>query len=170
MNDGQEFTTKRLLVRLWRKDDQPKVLALYSDPEVIRWIDDGTALTPANARKWMQVTKENYEKRGYGMFAIDARNTGETIGFGGIVHPGGQSEPEIKYAFRQDVWGQGIATEFVRGLVHYGLTVHKLRHITATAASENHASCRVLLKSGLQRHLSRTEEDGSQTYVFVLGG
>ena len=47
------FRTDRLFVRKWRGTDEPAVLALYSDPKVIRWVDDGQALSPSDARRWM---------------------------------------------------------------------------------------------------------------------
>ena len=64
----------------------------------------------------MEVTFSNYEKRGYGMFAIEDGKTSNTVGFGGLVHPGNQNQADVKYAFLPEVWGRGIATEFVQGL------------------------------------------------------
>lgn len=167
MDNGHIFQTERLSVRRWINADQPEILALYSDKSVIRWIGDGQALTNVLADKWMSVTQVNYGERGYGMFAIDDRKTAETVGFGGIVHPGGQPEPELKYAFQPSVWGQGIATEFVHGMVEYCWTAHKMQHITATVATENTASSRVLIKSGFEQVRIRAESDGSQTEVYV---
>ena len=47
----------------------------------------------------------NYAKRGYGMFALEEKATGRVVGYCGIVHPGGQPEPEVKYALRRSHWG-----------------------------------------------------------------
>lgn len=167
MSGAYVFDTRRMRVRRWRASDQADLLGLYSDPDVIRWVDDGQALTPAEADAWMQVTQTNYETRGYGMFAIEDRENALTIGFGGIIHPGGQPDPEIKYAFYPHMWGRGLATEFVRGLLAYGIKAHKLQGFIATIAPQNTASRHVVLKAGLHQIQSRTEEDKSQTDVFV---
>lgn len=167
MNGEILFQTNRLYVRQWRADDMPKVLALYRDPEVIRWVDDGQPLSLGDAKKWMEVTRANYTMHGYGMFAIDDRDSHETLGFGGIVHPGNQPEPEIKYALNRAFWGQGIATEFVRGLTQYAQTQHNVRRFIATIARVNKASARVLTKSGFRHNDTRIEDDGSATEIYV---
>lgn len=95
-------------------------MALYSIDKVVRWVDDGEALSASEAARWMEVTFSNYEKRGYGMFAIEDGKTAKTIGFGGLVHPGNQDDAEVKYAFLPEAWGHGFATEFVQGLAKMG--------------------------------------------------
>lgn len=148
MDAEHGFATNRLVVRRWVAEDEAEVLRLYGDPEVVRWVEDGSALSPADARRWMDVTRANYATRGSGMMAVDLRETSETIGFGGIFHPGGRPEPEVKYAFRTAVWGRGLATEFVLGLVAYAWDVLALPRLEATVAAGNAASARMLEKSG----------------------
>mgnify|MGYP001797251424 CR=1 FL=1 len=167
LGEGAVFRTPRLLVRRWQVADEPDLLALYSIDRVVRWIDDGQALSPTDAARWMDVTFSNYQKRGYGMFAIAEGRGAKTIGFGGLVHPNGQSDAEIKYAFRPEVWGRGFATEFVQGLLKWARSAHGLTHAIATVAPENLASQRVLLKSGFQQSEARIENDGSRTEIFT---
>jgi RimJ/RimL family protein N-acetyltransferase len=162
------FETDRLRVRRWRDTDLTAILAVYSDPETMRWVGDGTPITEAGCHKWMQVTQENYATRGYGMFAVELKATAEIIGFCGIVHPGGQNEAEIKYAFLRSAWGQGFATEAAKGLIEYGVAAHGINHLIATTAPDNVASHRVLLKAGMQRGELLDNDDGTQTQVFVF--
>ncbi len=162
------FRTERLFVRRWQPADEPDLLALYSIDKVVRWVDDGEALSASEAARWMEVTYSNYEKRGYGMFAIEDGKTAKTIGFGGLVHPGNQDDAEVKYAFLPEVWGHGIATEFVQGLAKWAMSAHQLNHMIATVAPGNLASQRVLAKSGFRHTEARIERDGSRTEVFVL--
>ena len=98
--------------------------------------------------------------------------SGSVIGFIGIVHPGGQPEAEVKYALAREHWGQGLATEALRGAVAYAASTHGLTHMIATTAPENIASHRVLLKSGFARGELRDYGDGTFTQVFEwrLGG
>lgn len=116
----------------------------------------------------MKVTRSNYQKRGYGMFAIEEFHGLRTIGFGGLVHPQDQMDAEVKYAFLPEVWGQGFATEFVHGLVEHARIVYELTRIIATVATGNLASKRVLIKTGFHLSGSRTENDGSRTELFEL--
>ena len=161
-----EFETERLLVRRWRESDLHALLAVYGDAEAMRWVGDGRAITHEECVQWIGVTRSNYEKRGYGMFAVEGRSSPGVLGFCGIVHPGGQSEPEVKYALLRSHWGQGFATEAVSGLIAYASRVHNLAFIIATAAPQNVASHRVLLKAGLQRAELRSNNDGTHTQLF----
>ena len=160
------FVTDRLLARRLGAEDVEALFAVYSDAEAMRWVGDGQPITRPECEQWVTVTLANYEKRGYGMFALEERASGNIIGFCGIVHPGGQIEPEIKYAFLRSHWGRGLATEAVIGLLRYGSEVHSLTYLIATVAPDNSASQRVLLKAGMIRGELRTNEDGSQTQLF----
>lgn len=168
MQEGHVFETERLIVRRWTISDQPALLSLYSDRDVVKWVDDGRPLTAAEAARWMIVTQNNYERRGYGMFAIDERRTSTTVGFGGVVHPGDQPEAEVKYAFQSTIWGRGVATEFLLGLIAYGRASHGIMQLTATISPENKASARVLMKCGFRYMTTRAENDGSLTEVYLL--
>lgn len=161
-----EFQTARLLVRRWRDSDLPALLAVYGDADAMRWVGDGRAITHEECVQWLGVTRRNYEKRGYGMFAIEERSAPGVVGFCGIVHPGDQPEPEIKYALRRSHWGRGLATEAVSALIAYGARTHGLAFIIATTAPDNVASHRVLLKAGMQRAELRANDDGTHTQLF----
>lgn len=160
------FKTERLLVRRWRDSDLPDVLAVYGDADAMRWVGDGKPLSQEDGIKWLEVTRTNYENRGYGMFAVEEQESQEIIGFCGIVHPGGQTEPEIKYAYRRLQWGRGFATEAVVGLISYGAVAHGLRYIIATVALANVASQRVLLKAGMVRDKVRDKDDEGKMQLF----
>ncbi len=160
------FQTERLWVRRWCDADLPSLLAVYGDPEAMRWVGDGRAITLEECVRWLDVTRSNYATRGYGMFALEERASPGAIGFCGIVHPGGQPEPEVKYALARTHWGRGLATEAVSGLIGYGTGTHGMDFIIATTAPENVASHRVLLKAGMQRAALRVNDDGTQTQVF----
>jgi RimJ/RimL family protein N-acetyltransferase len=115
----------------------------------------------------VRVTESNYRSRGYGMFVLELKATGLVVGFCGLVHPDGQPEAEIKYAFQQSAWGQGLATEAARELLAYGARAHRLQRVVATAAPDNKASHRVLAKAGMVPEGVRLNEDGSRTQVFA---
>ena len=160
------FETERLVVRRWRDSDLPDLMAVYGDAEAMQWVGDGQPITENECREWLVVTRRNYEKRGYGMFAVEFKVQPGVIGFCGIVHPGGQEEAEVKYAYLRKFWGQGIATEALRGLIGYGTTAHHIARFIATTAPENIASHAVLAKAGMSRGELRKDEDGGFTQLF----
>ena len=161
-----EFQTERLLVRRWVDSDLEALVAVYGDADAMRWVGEGRPITREQCVLWLAVTRTNYGKRGYGMFAVEQLAEPGVIGFCGIVHPGGQVEPEVKYAFLRACWGRGFATEAASGLIAYANRVHGLAFLMATAAPSNIASHKVLLKAGMQRAELRTNPDGTQTQLF----
>lgn len=160
------FQTARLQVRWWMDEDVADLLAVYGDAEAMRWVGDGQPLQRAQCEEWLCVTRRNYETRGYGMSTLVERARDRVVGFCGLVHPGGQAEAELKYALRREHWGRGLASEAAAGMVEHAASVLGLREIIATAAPENLASHRVLVKAGLRRAELRDNDDGSKTQVF----
>ncbi len=159
--------TCRLIGRRLSHDDLDILYAVYSNAEVVRWVGDGQPLDRETCARWVEVTHNNYMLHGYGMFALVHRETGETIGFCGLVHPGGQPEVEIKYALLPAFWGQGFATEAVRTLLTYGAQTFQMSSIIATVYPENLASQRVLLKARMKVVKDRQNDNGTTTRVFV---
>jgi [ribosomal protein S5]-alanine N-acetyltransferase len=160
------FETERLQCRKLTSGDFQAMLEVYGDADAMRWVGDGSPLTEDEAKRWLEVTENNYYRRGYGMFALVEKSIGNVIGFCGIVHPGGQQEAEVKYAFLRSRWGQGFATEAVKELIRYGRRKHGLAYIIATVAPENLASQNVLSKVSMSKGELQNNEDGSQTQVF----
>ncbi len=160
------FHTVRLSVRRITSDDLETLYTVYSDPEGARWVDDGEPISRPDCERWLDITLNNYETRGYGMFAIELTESGETIGFIGIVHPGNQPAPEIKYSFQKAHWGRGYATEAVAGTLKYGSSELGLKHFIATVHPEHAVSQRVLAKAGMQKRELVLEDDGKETQVF----
>jgi [ribosomal protein S5]-alanine N-acetyltransferase len=160
------FQSERLLCRRWIPEDFESLLAVYSDVEAMRYVGDGTPITRSECEEWFKVTEANYVKHGYGMFTLLAHESGVVVGFAGLVHPGGQAEPEIKYALLRAHWGRGLASELVPQLLTYGARTHALPRVIATVAPGNVASQRVLAKAGMSLVNRRANDDGSTTLVY----
>lgn len=160
------FETERLMARHLEPGDVGPLLEVYGDPNAMRWVGDGRPISEAACIRWLEVTEDNYRTRGYGMSALVDRESGEVIGFCGLVHPGGQVEAELKYALKHRYRGVGLATESAGAMLRYGARVHGLSRVIATAAPENAASHRVLEKVGMIRAGLRRNEDGSHMQVF----
>ena len=161
------FETSHLLGRHLLPDDLAAMLAVYGDAKTMQWVGDGQPLNREQCLNWIEITHQNYIHYGYGMFALVLRQTGEVIGFCGLVHPGGLPEVEIKYALLREFHGRGFATEAVRALIAYGIESFNLTQIIATAYAENAASLRVLEKSGMKAVGRRDHGDGKPISTFA---
>lgn len=183
------FETRRLRCRRWVTADLEPLLAVYGDADGMRFVGNGRPITRVEGERWLAVTAANYAARGYGMFALEAQpawaatapgarpvaasvaqaalGQAPVVGFCGLVHPGGQPEPEVKYAFLRTHWGLGLASEAVPALLQHAATAHGLARIIATVAPGNGPSQRVLKKAGMRMDHERSNDDGSTTLVFV---
>jgi RimJ/RimL family protein N-acetyltransferase len=161
------FESQRLHARHVGPADAVAMHRVYGDADAMRWVGDGQPLELAQCEHWVEVTLRNYASRGYGMFALASRESGEVIGFCGLVHPGGQPEVELKYALRRESWGRGLASEAAIAMLNYARSALGIRRVIATTAPENVASHRVLLKAGMRRGELRANEDGSFTQLFA---
>jgi len=156
-----------LRCRRWVREDFDALMSVYGDRDAMRWVGDGEPLTRDEGERWLDVTARNYLRCGYGMFALEDRASGQVVGFVGLVHPGGQVEAEVKYAFAREHWGRGLATEAVRAILDAAWTRFALPEVIATVAPDNLASQRVLAKAGMRLSEARANEDGSRTLVYA---
>ncbi len=161
------FRTARLDVRAMGPDDLDDLVAVYGDADTMAPLGDGELLSRERCAEWIEITRKNVEARGYGMSVVVERATGAVVGFCGLVHPGGQQEPELKYALRADAWGRGLGSEAARGMVAWGEAVFDMQRVIATVHPGNRGSRRVLAKVGMVEEVPRVEEDDSTTLVFA---
>lgn len=160
------FETERLRVRRITSDDFDAMYAAYSDPVAMRFVGDGSPISREDCARWIQITLSRYETHGYAMSLAEAKEGGEVVGFVGLVHPGGQPEPELKYTLMQAYWGNGYASELAQGMMGYAAEVLGMVEVIATVDAEHLVSQRVLTKAGFTRGEPRLEEDGSSTEVY----
>ncbi|MEZ4434999.1 MAG: GNAT family N-acetyltransferase [bacterium] len=168
MRDGRViYRTARLDVRWLTRDDYDVMYACYSDADAMRFVGDGTPITPEDCARWVDVTLANYETRGYGMSALVLRETGAVVGFCGLVHPGGQVEVELKYTLLRGFWGRGLASEAAAGMVRYGMDVLGIGRIIATIDPAHDVSARVLRKVGFRWVETRACDEGPEALYVI---
>jgi RimJ/RimL family protein N-acetyltransferase len=92
--------TPRLVLRELEPTDEDALAAMFSDPEVMRWIGTGGVRTREDARGVIARERARYAERGWGEWATCLRDTGETIGLCGLIlwpDLDGAEELEVAY-------------------------------------------------------------------------
>jgi RimJ/RimL family protein N-acetyltransferase len=143
--------TPRLLLREFTLDDAAVFLRLGSDPAIIRYTGDGGSMKTLDDARASMVARPiaDYQKHGYGRWAVVLKSTGEVIGFAGLKYLDDLGEVDIGYRLLPEYWGQGLATEASRPAIEFGLSELKLPRILGLVDRENVASVHVLEKLGL---------------------
>ncbi|GES31277.1 GNAT family N-acetyltransferase [Streptomyces angustmyceticus] len=185
------FRTERLLLRRFTPHDAESLVALHGDPDVMHFIDTGrpvprTHVLEKTLPDFLGAPEDAPEGHpddrpgghpgnrpedhpaGLGVWAAEVTATAAFIGWFALLPtaPGRTDEAELGYRLHRTAWGHGYATEGARALVDRAFTTPAdppLQRITATTMTVNHASRRVMEKTGL-RHL-RTFFDPWPDYI-----
>jgi RimJ/RimL family protein N-acetyltransferase len=147
--------TARTIVRGWREADIPAYAQIVADPDVMRFIGDGSVHTAAQATAFVHHMRQQARERGWILWAVEAKATGTLMGWCGFGLREGQVD--FGYRFAKAFWGQGFGTEVAQAVLAYGMTQYQLVPCTAAAFVENTASIRILEKLGF-----RVERYGEQ--------
>jgi RimJ/RimL family protein N-acetyltransferase len=142
--------TERLLLRTWTLEDTEEALAIYSDPEVMRYIGTGaTFRTVEEISPRLLRAMAHQERYGYGFWAVIEMASGRLVGACGIKHLEDGPEVEVGYHFARAAWGKGYATEAAGACLRYAFEQVKLECVVGVVQPANQASRRVLEKIGM---------------------
>ena len=154
-----ELQTDRLRLRQWLPSDaeEHRGLWLERDPRSRRRVDADGHPTIDEMRGWLVANPRGAES-GLGLLPIELRDTGEFIGYCGlIVGDGTFDEPEIAYELARRAHGFGYATEAARAVVDAAALTGR-RRLWATVREWNAPSFRVLEKLGFENSGRVTED------------
>jgi len=152
--------TERLTLRRWTPADLAPMVAMNSDPRTMQWTGDGSVIDAAGTGEELAQYEQRWEERGFGIWAVEYRETGELTGFAGLSIP--MFLPEILPAvglgcrFAPKWWGGGIATESLIPCLRFGFIDRGMERIVSANQITNDASARILEKLGmtLDRHVA----------------
>lgn len=160
--------TKRLSLRRLRPYDADDLLAICGDAEVMRFVGECRPLSRAECMEWIGNSQINYEKYGFGTFAVTLAGDDRVVGYAGLVRPTPGGEAEIIYGIAKDLWGRGLMSEAAAELVELGFRRFGLRRIIATIDPANAASIRIVEKLGFGFVERRTDENGFPENLYAV--
>ncbi|MFE7776282.1 GNAT family N-acetyltransferase [Streptomyces sp. NPDC057445] len=148
-----EIRTPRLILRRWTDDDLVPMAEINSDPEVMRWIDDGAVHDLEQTAEDIERWEEEWDEEGFGLFAVELIASGELIGFAGLSVPEYLPEvmPAVEIGWRlgRPFWGQGYASEAAHAALEFALQDRGLDRVISIAHIGNQASENVMRKLGM---------------------
>ena len=148
-----EFDTERLRLRQWCAADREPFATLNADPKVMEFYPAplGRVESDAMASRCQALIAE----RGWGFWALEAKDTQEFIGFVGLHTPA----PELPFSPCVEVgwrlaakhWGKGFATEAARGALRIGFERLGLPEIVSFTSVGNIRSRAVMERLGMRQ-------------------
>jgi RimJ/RimL family protein N-acetyltransferase len=170
MTSAPRIETDRLILRAHRADDLAALVALWSEPDVLRYI---SATVPTEQECWFRLLRYagNWALLGFGSWALEAKDGGAFIGELGFadyhrdIDVPNKRDPEIGWVLAPQVFGRGYASEAVRAVTQWGD-----RHLASARSyciirPDNLASVRVAEKCGY-RAFTRTTMNGDPLVVL----
>ena len=162
-----ELRTERLVLRPVDHGDLDGYAAMYADPEVLRYLGDGSAATPEETAEWHERTLRRNAAEGWRMRSVFLHD-GTFVGRCGIA------VPELAHGVEREVgliarehWGRGYATEAATAVRDHALDTLGLRRLVALIAPGNDASVRVASKLGMTFE-REVPFHGRRTMLYVL--
>ncbi|HZH10023.1 MAG TPA: GNAT family N-acetyltransferase [Microvirga sp.] len=163
--------TERLVLRAHRLTDFEGCLALWTDPDVTRFIGGKPS---TREEVWARILRYvgHWSLLGFGYWVIEEKVTGSFVGEVGFadfrreIEPSMADTPEIGWALLPAFHGKGYATESAGAAVAWGEKHFGPVRTACIIAPENEPSIRVAQKCGY-REFQRTTYKGNPTLMFV---
>jgi RimJ/RimL family protein N-acetyltransferase len=159
--------TARLKLRPFRESDLDGYAAMCANADVMRYLGESKPWSRAEAWRSMALMVGHWQLRGYGMWAVEERQSGEFIGRIGCWNPEGWPGLEIGWTLRREFWGRGFATEGARAAIQYAFTELHQTRVISLIRPDNLNSIRVAKRVGEQLD-GEADVMGHRTLVYAL--
>lgn len=146
--------TPRLILKAPELSDFDNLLALRTDPDVMKYIGDGSIQTKAQVQEFLTKAMSYQKKYGFGFCSVFEKDSGEFVGQAGILHlafDDSQPDIEVGYRLHKKFWGKGYATELTKALIYWAFENLAIDKLVAVTHPDHQKSQHVLLKSGLDK-------------------
>ena len=165
--------TERLVLRRWREADREPFAELNGDPETLVYFP--STLTRAESDAFVDRIETRFEAHGYGLWALEVRETGQFIGFTGLAPMPdgvpGAGGTEIGWRLARPAWHRGYATEAAlaaRDVAFAGAGLAELWSMTAVLNTPSQAVMRRIGMTEVARFAHPRVPDGSPLKPHVL--
>lgn len=144
--------TSRLLLRGWHEADLEDLIQMNADPEVMRFFPE--PYSEDRSRDQYRLIQNEFEQVGFGLYAAEAKCSGEFMGYIGFHQASLQVDfcpcVEIAWRLAKRFWNQGYATEGAAACLAHGWNRLDFERVYSFTAVLNLPSQRVMQKSGMQ--------------------
>jgi RimJ/RimL family protein N-acetyltransferase len=151
MSTLPELSTPRLKLRGWLPDDREPFAALNADPAVMEFFS--APLSRHQSDDLIERIEAGFALRGFGLWAVEVRESGEFVGFTGLAVPPFEAHftpaVEIGWRLARPAWGRGYATEAAEASLSFGFGEAGLSEIVSFAVVGNRRSRAVMERLGM---------------------
>ena len=164
---------EKVRLRAIERDDLPRFVEWFSDPDVRRYLDMYLPFSLAQEERWFESLQERLEKREVVMLTIETS---------GGAHIGNISLFDIHWKERhaelgitigeKDYWGQGYGTDAVRTMLRLAFEEMNLHRVFLRVHADNARGIQCYEKVGFQKEGTLRENvfrEGAYIDMYVMG-
>lgn len=153
--------TERLTIRDFKVEDEEALRKIIWQKNVIRFMKDWSENSKVEGRltgylQWLSSQSESkdiYENKRY---AVVLKGTDKLVGMVGMGLEDNTNEVEMAYFIDEAYSGKGYATEALKALFKWCISVSDIPYLILTIDCANKPSCRVAEKAGFELFEKRT--------------
>lgn len=162
--------TARLILRPHGREDYESLLALWSDPAVVRFVG-GDPQTPEQVWSRLLRYAGHWSLNGHGFWAVIDRADGRHVGDVGLfegrreLDPRFDGAPEAGWAFDPSVHGCGYAAEAMEAALRWGAEMKGFTRAVCMIEDGNYPSVRLAERLGF-RSYGEAQYAGAKALLF----
>ena len=159
--------TDRLILREYTQDDFDALYAILSDPETMQHYPK--PYDAAGTQRWLDWSFDNYRRYGFGLWAIELKQTGAFLGDCGLTMQNidGVQLPEIGYHICKDHWRRGYGSEAARAVRDWAFRNTDFAALYSYMSATNTASYSTAAAAGMSR-IKEYLDDGVPHLVYRI--
>ena len=160
--------TQRLILREYTQEDFDGLYAILSDPVTMQHYPK--PYDAAGTQRWLDWSFSNYKTYGFGLWAIELKETGEFIGDCGItMQPiDGQQLPEIGYHIHNNHWRKGYGKEAASAVRNWAFENRDFDCLYSYMKYTNVASYSTARSIGMTKIKEYPDEQDGILYVYRI--
>ena len=145
-----QLETKRLVLREMQPADAEALFHVLSDEEVMRYYDRRPFTKLEEASQAIERHRQRFNRNEAIRWGITLRGQNVVIGNCGFAWEMQNRCAELAYVLSRFYWRQGIMTEALQALLHFGFVTKNMHRIEAIVDVNNIASIGTLQKLGFR--------------------
>ena len=159
--------TERLKIREYTIDDFDALFDILSDSETMKYYPK--PYDAKGVRRWIDWCIDSYKKNGFGLWALELKDTGTFIGDCGVSMQNidGITLPEIGYHVHKNYWRRGYAKEACAAVKDWFFQNTEFDSVYSYMNQSNVASCATAAANGMTK--IKAYENGEEAlYVYRI--
>jgi len=160
--------TERLILRPFKSQDLDPFAKIVADSEVIRFATyTGNTMTRSQAWNWLCMMMGHWHLRGYGIWAVEERRTGELLGRIGLQFLEWFDDVELVWMLKQNAWRRGFSTEGAKAAIEFGFSNLDIPRLAAVIHIGNEPSVKLAERLEMQ-YKRQIERQNIQFVEYIL--